>query len=55
MQLAGKAMGVGEFLKRCSGKSMSLSSDVLNLNVECFLKSVGNRKIFTLNDKVKKN
>lgn len=34
---------------------MSLSSDVLTMNVDSFLKSVGNRKIFTLNDKVKKN
>lgn len=33
---------------------MSLSSDMLNLNVESFLKSVGNRGMFTLNDQVKK-
>lgn len=35
-------------------KSMSLILDTLNLNFEGFLKLVGNREIFFLNDKVLK-
>lgn len=53
----GKPRGTGGFLKdvRWEGrKSMSLISDTLNLNFEGFLKSVGNREIFSLNDKVLK-
>lgn len=44
----------GNFLKRWGTKNLSLSSGILNLSVERFLTSVGNREMFTLNDKVKK-
>lgn len=33
--------GQGNFLKRWGGKSMSLNSDMLNLNVESFLNQLG--------------
>lgn len=50
-----KPWGSGEFFKEVEWegrKSMSLISDILNLNFESVLKSTGNRKMFILNDKV---